>query len=125
VHPCYASKHADLLRPEMHKGVVLKYDANQRYATNALYAAAVQDIARRHDVPLQSFAIRNDSPCGSTIGPLLATGLGIRTVDLGLPELAMHSIRETCGTTDVLHLYRLLRGFFTDFHTLDLADPDM
>eukprot|EP00667_Euglena_gracilis_P008896 EG_transcript_9027 len=120
VHPCYIGKHHELLRPEMHKGVVVKFNANQRYATNAIHAAPLRELSRRHAVPLQDFAVRNDTPCGSTIGPISATRLGIRTVDIGLPELSMHSIRETCGTTDVFYLKRLIEVFFTDYHKLEI-----
>eukprot|EP00668_Euglena_longa_P029237 GGOE01036581.1.p1 GENE.GGOE01036581.1~~GGOE01036581.1.p1 ORF type:complete len:483 (+),score=145.48 GGOE01036581.1:36-1451(+) len=122
VHPCYAGKHHELLRPEMHKGVVMKFNANQRYATNAIHAAPLRELSRLHAIPLQDFAVRNDTPCGSTIGPISATRLGIRTVDIGLPELSMHSIRETCGTTDVLHLKRLIEVFFSDYHKLQIDE---
>ncbi|KAJ1541821.1 hypothetical protein HK405_010409, partial [Cladochytrium tenue] len=65
--------------------------------------------------------VRNDSPCGSTIGPMLSAKLGIRTIDVGGPQLAMHSIREMCGAEDVAHAVALFRGFFTSFPEIDAA----
>ncbi len=65
------------------------------------------------DIPVQHFVVRSDMACGSTIGPLTATGLGIETLDIGVPQWAMHSIRETAGSEDVGYLYRALRAFLT------------
>lgn len=67
----------------------------------------------------QDFVVRNDMQCGSTIGPKLASGLGIRTVDVGAPQLSMHSIREMCGVDDVLHSYNHFKAFFEEFSLLD------
>jgi len=68
---------------------------------------------------LQDFVIRNDMPCGSTIGPILASGVGIRTVDVGAPQWSMHSIREMCAVDDVKHSYEHFKAFFQDFSQLD------
>ncbi|KAJ3215299.1 hypothetical protein HK099_006427 [Clydaea vesicula] len=101
LHPNYMEKHEDNHRPTINKGVVIKQNANIRYATNAISTLALREVARKRNVPLQEFVVRNDSPCGSTIGPMLSAKLGIRTVDVGNPQWAMHSIRECCGTEDV------------------------
>ncbi len=102
VHPNYASKHQVNHMPQMHDGVVIKWNANQRYMTDAIGASIVKEIAKKVDVPLQEFIVRNDSSCGSTIGPMIASKLGLKTIDLGVAQLSMHSIREFCGVVDVL-----------------------
>lgn len=79
-HPNYADKHEGRHRPELNQGVVIKYNSNQRYATNASTAFVIKEIARRRNIPTQEVMVKNDSPCGSTIGPILSSGLGIRTV---------------------------------------------
>ena len=70
-------------------------------------------------MPSQHFSVRNDMPCGSTIGPILASNLGCRTVDVGAPQLSMHSIREMCGVDDVDYSYRHFKAFFEYFSELD------
>ncbi|KAJ2715517.1 hypothetical protein H4R19_001165 [Coemansia spiralis] len=119
VHPNYSEKHEENHRPELQKGPAIKNNADQRYATTAVTSTILKDIAHRHDIPLQEFVVRNDSPCGSTIGPALSAKLGIRTIDIGNPLLAMHSIREVCGTDDVGLLVRLFEHFFAEFSALD------
>lgn len=84
VHPNYGSKHQENHMPKFHEGVVIKWNANQRYMTDAISASIVKDIAKSVDVPLQEFIVRNDSPCGSTIGPMIASKLGLKTIDLGV-----------------------------------------
>ncbi|KAJ2850228.1 hypothetical protein IWW36_002078 [Coemansia brasiliensis] len=119
VHPNYSEKHESNHRPEMQKGPAIKVNANQRYATTALTSTILKDIAKRNDIPLQEFVVRNDSPCGSTIGPMLSAQLGLRTIDIGNPLLAMHSIREVCGADDVGLLVKLFENFFIEFAALD------
>ncbi len=107
-HPNYPDRHEPSHRIALNRGVVIKRNANQRYATDAESEAFV--VAACHDagVPLQYYIHRNDLPCGSTIGPITAARLGVSTVDLGAPQLAMHSARETAGVADITHLGRAL-----------------
>lgn len=119
VHPNYAEKHEENHRPQMHKGTVIKINANQRYATTAPTSLILREIARQKDIPIQEFVVRNDSPCGSTIGPMLSAKLGLRTIDVGNPQLSMHSIRETGGVDDVKHGIHLLKAFFELFPQMD------
>jgi aspartyl aminopeptidase len=113
VNPNYTHKYEPDHRPEMNKGTVIKINANQRYATNSPGIVLLQEVARRAKpsrdsttsagVPLQLFVVRNDSSCGSTIGPMLSAALGTRTIDVGNAQLSMHSIRETGGAYDIEH----------------------
>ncbi|TPX68513.1 hypothetical protein SpCBS45565_g03057 [Spizellomyces sp. 'palustris'] len=119
LHPNYVEKHEENHRPAMNKGVVIKQNANQRYATTAVSTAIVREVARKKNVPLQEFVVRNDSPCGSTIGPMLSAKLGLRTIDVGNPQLSMHSIRETAGVEDVKHAVALFESFFEEFAAVD------
>lgn len=102
----------------MNKGTVIKVNANARYATNSPGIVLVEECARRAKVPLQLFVVRNDSSCGSTIGPMLSAALGTRTLDLGNPQLSMHSIRETGGIYDVDYGIKLFESFFAHYTEL-------
>lgn len=119
IHPNYPEKHEDNHRPALHKGPLLKINCNQRYSTTAITAAVIRDIAKQSKVPLQDYVVRNDSHCGTTIGPIQAARLGMRTVDVGGPELSMHSIRETCDITSVQQMIDLFKGFFRLFPDVD------
>lgn len=121
LHPNYTGKHQSEHRPEFHKGVVIKTNANQRYATTPMTAALFREVCKQGEVPVQDFVVRNDSPCGTTIGPILSAKLGIRTIDVGAPQWAMHSIRESCATDDAGHLLNLCRTFYAKFRNIDKA----
>ncbi|CAB4572497.1 MAG: M18 family aminopeptidase [Actinomycetes bacterium] len=104
VHPNYPERHEPGHRPIVNQGPALKINSNQRYATSAGTAASFQRACEAAGVPWQVFVSRNNMPCGSTIGPITATRLGIDTVDVGIPQLSMHSARELCGVDDPIHL---------------------
>lgn len=112
IHPNHADRHDANHAPLLNGGPVIKVNAGQRYATTGETAARFREMCRRAGVPLQNFVMRSDLACGSTIGPLAAAEIGVRTVDVGIPQWAMHSIRETAGTQDLAHLYNALREFF-------------
>lgn len=107
-HPNYPERHEPSHRIALNRGVVIKRNANQRYATDAASEAVLVDACQRAGVPVQYYIHRNDLPCGSTIGPITAARLGVSTVDLGAPQLAMHSARETAGLADIGHLHRAI-----------------
>ena len=113
VHPNFSDKHDDNHGPILNKGPVIKTNANQRYATNSETSALFRHLCEQADVPVQSFVVRSDMACGSTIGPITASELGVKTLDVGVPTFAMHSIRETAGTWDAYYLFRALRLYFS------------
>ncbi|WP_251152427.1 M18 family aminopeptidase [Cellulosimicrobium sp. Marseille-Q4280] len=112
VHPNYPERHDPANRPLAGGGPILKINANQRYTTDALGAAAWARACAAAGVPSQEFVSRNTVPCGSTIGPLTATRLGIRTVDVGVPILSMHSARELTAVVDPWYLARAVVEVF-------------
>lgn len=119
VHPNYSDKHQSQHKPSMHKGVVIKENANQSYASNACSMSFVRVIAEDAGIPLQDFVVRNDSRCGGTVGAMLSARLGVRTVDIGIPQWAMHSCREICGVTDLMHLQKLIEAIYCNFRRWD------
>jgi len=112
LHPNYENKHDPQHQPRLNGGPVIKFNANQRYATNSETAATFRQLCARAGVPVQSIAMRSDMACGSTIGPITSTVLGVDTVDVGAPQLGMHSLREITGWKDPVLLYRALRQLF-------------
>ncbi|MFT5781418.1 MAG: aspartyl aminopeptidase [Pseudomonas sp.] len=112
VHPNYADKHDDNHGPKLNAGPVIKINSNQRYATNSETAGFFRHLCLENEVPVQSFVTRSDMGCGSTIGPITASRLGVPTVDIGLPTFAMHSIRELAGSHDLAHLVKVLSAFY-------------
>jgi len=112
VHPNYPGKHDPTHHPLVNKGPVLKINANQRYASNAATETEWILACRAAGVPHQTFVGNNAVPCGSPIGPISATRLGLPTVDVGVPLLSMHSARELCGVDDMDYFVRALTAFY-------------
>ena len=113
VHPNYSDRHELNNAPLVNDGVVVKTNVNQRYATSLRSLPAVLEAAENAGIELQKFSSRNDVGCGSTIGPIAATRLGIETVDVGVPQWSMHSIREMCHAQDVEDLVKLATSYLT------------
>jgi aspartyl aminopeptidase len=118
VHPNYRERHDPDHQPIVNRGPAIKVNSNQRYATSARSAAMLRRVFDEAGVPWQVFVSRNNMPCGTTIGPITATRLGIETVDVGVPQLSMHSARELCGVEDPISLAVGLRHYFRRVHSL-------
>ncbi len=112
VHPNYSDVHEGNHNPKINAGPVIKVNANQRYATNSENSAVFRQICDRENIPVQEFVVRTDMACGSTIGPITAANLGVSTIDIGCPQWAMHSIRETAGAQDINYLVKALSAFY-------------
>jgi len=113
-HPEYADKGEF---PVLGGGIVIKYNANQRYTTDAVSGAVFQAICQEAGVPVQRYSNRADLPGGSTLGNISTAHLSVPTVDIGLPQLAMHSVCETAGAADTDHLVKAMTAYFSrDFH---------
>ena len=112
IHPNHADRHDQNHGPLLNSGPVIKINSNQRYATNAVTSAFYRKLCRENDIPVQVFVSRTDLACGTTIGPLTAAEVGVQTLDVGIPQFGMHSVRETCGTEDIDYLYRSLIAFY-------------
>lgn len=111
LHPNYASKHDKLHAPMINSGAVIKVNNNQRYATNSETAGIYRDLAKQEGYQVQTFVVRSDMACGSTVGPIIAGGIGVPTIDIGLPTFGMHSIRELAGSEDAYGLAKVLTRF--------------
>ncbi len=118
-NPNYADMHQDIHHVDMHKGVVVKTNANISYATDSVSSVMFKELAKRADVPVQEFIVKCGALCGTTVGPLLNTNTCIKTVDIGIGQLSMHSIRETCGTTDVYYYYKFMLAFYREYGNID------
>ncbi len=114
VHPNFSEVHDKNNRPKLNKGPVLKYNASQNYTTHSETAAVVINLMEKHDIPYQNYTNRSDKKGGSTIGPIAATQLGIESLDVGSPLLAMHSIQELGGARDHYNMIRLMKAFLND-----------
>jgi aspartyl aminopeptidase len=112
VHPNYSEKHDTRHMPILNGGPVIKCNSNQRYATEGISSAWFETLCKKAGIPAQKFVVRSDLGCGSTIGPITAANLGIRTVDVGNPMLSMHSIREMAGAKDHLPLIKAFKEYF-------------
>lgn len=111
VHPAYGDKHDGDHMPKLNAGPVIKRNANWRYGTEADSSALILALAEEVGAPVQWFVNRADLGCGSTVGPIVASNLGVRTVDVGNPMLSMHSAREMCGTADHQPMVDILRAY--------------
>jgi aspartyl aminopeptidase len=114
IHPNYAEMHDENHGPLLNNGPVIKVNANQRYATNSETSSLFKHACNLAAVPVQEFVTRSDLGCGSTIGPITATEIGVKTLDIGLPTFAMHSIRELAGAKDTEYLLKVLNVFLTN-----------
>lgn len=112
VHPAHAAKADPTNRPYLNGGIVIKFSASQKYCTDGISAAMFRDLCRRADVPVQTFVNRSDMAGGSTLGNISNTQVALNTVDIGLPQLAMHSPNETAGVKDTGYLIRAAEEFF-------------
>jgi len=111
IHPNYSDKHDKNHAPHVNKGSVIKVNANQRYASNSKTISRFMNVASTLGEPLQQFVTRSDMGCGSTIGPITATRLGIDTLDDGLPTFAMHPSRALCGSEVTFSSFHITIGF--------------
>ena len=112
IHPNFADKHDQNHGPMLNQGPVIKINANQRYATNSFTSAVFKQLCNEAEVSYQAFVMRTDMACGSTIGPAIASGLGVDTIDIGVPTFGMHSIRELAGSEDAFDLAKVLKHFY-------------
>ena len=112
VHPNHAEKADPVNKPVMNKGIVIKYNANQRYTTDAVSAAFFKDVCNKAKVPFQTFTNRSDIPGGSTLGNISTTQVAVNTVDIGLAQLAMHSPYESAGSKDPEYLAKAAQTFY-------------
>lgn len=112
LHPNYQGHHDPVVQPLPGGGPLLKINASQRYATDSVGAGVFAAACAQAGVPYQRFVSNNNTPCGSTIGPITATRLGMRTVDVGVGLLSMHSAREMCHVDDMAYLTRAIEGFY-------------
>lgn len=117
-HPNYASKSDLTNKPCLNEGITIKINANQKYASDTEAIAIVQQLCHKHNIPYQKYVNRSDIIGGSTLGSITSSWLPMKTVDLGIPLLAMHSARELMGSSDQLTLNRLMQAFFCETTTL-------
>lgn len=112
IHPNYSDKHDSNHGPILNQGPAIKMNANQRYASNSETSAIFRHLCELSNVPVQAFVTRTDLACGSTIGPITASEVGVKTLDVGVPTFGMHSIRELAGARDAFYLYQVLKRFY-------------
>ena len=113
VHPNHTDKADPVNRPYLNGGIVIKFNASQKYCTDGVSAAMLREICQRADVPVQTFVNRSDMAGGSTLGNISNTQVALNTVDIGLPQLAMHSPYETAGIKDTEYLVRAASVLFS------------
>ena len=112
LHPNHPEKADTANRPVLNGGIVIKYHGSQKYATDAYSSAVMKDICHKAKVPYQAYANRSDIVGGSTLGNISTAQVSVNTVDIGLPQLAMHSALETAGAKDIVYLLEALQTFY-------------
>ena len=112
IHPNYMEKADPTNRPYMNQGIVIKYNANQKYTTDGISSAVFKEICEKADVPIQTYVNRSDIAGGSTLGNISNSHVSINTVDIGLAQLAMHSPYETAGIKDTYYMVKVMEEFF-------------
>jgi len=121
LHPNFSGFHVSEDPVVLNGGPVIKHHVGTSYASDAEGTAIVLLLGKEHDIPIQEFVINQVTSCGSTIGPMTAANTGIRTVDIGCAQLAMHSIRETVGAKDISRMTSLISSFFSDYEKYSVA----
>jgi len=121
LHPNFSGFHVSEDPVVLNGGPVIKHHVGTSYASDAEGTALVLLIGKEHGIPIQEFVINQNTSCGSTIGPMTAANTGIRTVDIGCAQLAMHSLRETVGAKDISRMSNLIASFFTDYEKYSIA----
>lgn len=114
VHPNHPEKADPTNRPYLNGGIVIKYHGSQKYATDAVSAAVMKRVCEKADVPYQAYANRSDIPGGSTLGNISTAHVSVSSVDIGLPQLAMHSAVETAGVKDTRYAIDAFKVFFAE-----------
>ena len=114
VHPNHPEKADPLNRPYLNQGIVIKYHGGQKYTTDAWSEAVMKEICRKTDVPWQTYSNRSDIAGGSTLGNISVGRVPVPSVDIGLPQLAMHSAVETAGTRDLTFLIEAAKVFYAE-----------
>ena len=114
-NPNYSEKFQSQHQNKVQQGVVLKINCNGRYSTESENAAVFKELGKLCNVPIQEFIVRQDSPCGTTIGPITSAKIGIKSVDVGIAQFAMHSIREQLGIVDLYYYKTIFEEFFKSY----------
>ena len=112
IHPNFSDRHDENHGPLLNRGPVVKINANQRYATTSETSGFFRLLCEQNEVPVQVFVARTDMGCGSTIGPIVSSEVGVKTIDVGVPTFAMHSVREMAGVADAYYLYQVTTAFY-------------
>ncbi|KAH7648883.1 aspartyl aminopeptidase [Cryptosporidium bovis] len=118
VHPNYSERHQSKFKPQPNNGIVIKTNFNQAYTTDCTTRTFLKTIANNLNIKTQDFLVKNGSPCGSTIGPIVASNIGIRTADIGACMLAMHSCREFMHSSDISDLLNFIKVFYLSWSKL-------
>ena len=114
-NPNYPEKFQTNHKNKVQQGIVVKINANGRYSSDSENSAVFKELAKKCGSPIQEFIVRQDSPCGTTIGPITTAQTGIKSVDVGIAQFAMHSIRELLGVVDLFYYKNVFEEFFKSF----------